>query len=56
MIFGAMSRKLLVVRPPESVTVRWIRNHTVGAFSNPDAGAVNVPDFRPGVGVRNGWM
>ena len=52
---GITSRNVDDVRPPESVTVRWIRYQTFGSVW-PTLSAVNDPDVAPLVEGRNGWV
>ena len=51
---GRRSKNVDVLRPPESVTVRWMRYQTLSEVS-PVVGITNVPLFTPVHGARNGW-
>ena len=53
---GMTSRKVVWVRPPESLTVRWMRYQTLAAVS-PEVGIVNEPVLRAaGRRGTNGWV
>ena len=51
---GRTSRKIVVVSPAGSRTVRWIRNQTFAEIS-PCVGTVNEPLVMPVVAGMNGW-